>query len=229
MISRTWIAVLAIVLWRTSVVPAALTTINFESFAGMTAPTGPVPSGSQLSNQLLGSGLIFASDSPYVAVRILGADATSGVNGIAGINASGDKDNSAILITFFVPASSTPAVTDFVSVRADLHGTGPSSTLEAFDFQGTLLGTDTQSDVGGQTMSITSPGIHSIRLSSADKSVAFDDLTFGTPLSPVPEPAAVSLVVMSIMFFGWCRDRVKNLVEVEPSGETGDAPPSILR
>jgi len=177
---------------------ANLVTIDFDSLTGMSnSPGSSVPSSSQLSDQLLSSdGVVFSSGSSFVAVVNLGAGhATSGVNGIGGTNASGNLSySSPINAAFFLPASpATLAVTNFVSVRADLIGAGGQITLEAFDIHGDSLATDTQVDLGGPTLEISAAGIHSVRFFSDSNNVAFDDFSFGT-LQAVPEPSSLLLV-----------------------------------
>jgi hypothetical protein len=197
--------------WLTLLLPALFqpssyaqpVTVDFENFSGISFFDGtPVPGSAQLSSQLLSShGLIFNSDSgsPFVAVVSLGANhATSGINGIGGVDSSGSLSYStAFRIGFFLPSNpSTPAITDFVSIRGDLiaNGNHPVS-LEAFDMSGALLGTITQIDSQPWTLSFSGRGIHSIRVSQAPStfSAAFDDLTFNA-LVAVPEPSTVVLL-----------------------------------
>jgi hypothetical protein len=129
-------------------------TVDFEGFSGMSFFGGtPVPGSAQLSSQLLSShGLLFSSDSgsPFVAVVALGANhATSGVNGIGGVDRDGLLSyGTALRIEFFLPSNpAVPAATDFFSVRGDLIANGNHPvTLEAFDVSGGLLGRMTQID-----------------------------------------------------------------------------------
>src|SRR5439155_24177648 len=111
-----------------SVVPshAQNTTIDFEGLPSISNVGGiPVPASGQLSDQLLPIyGVRFSSESaqPYVAVVGLGAGhATSGTNGIGGVNADNFLTYSnGIRIEFFLPSSpTTKATTDSVSIRGD--------------------------------------------------------------------------------------------------------------
>lgn len=151
-------------------------------------------------------------------VQLGSGHATSGVNGIGGSTASDTLAyNSAnpIVLEFFDPTqTSIAAVTDFVSIRGDLIGnSGESPTLQAFDLSGNLIGSSTLSDTGGQTWSISAPGIHSVRFSGVDRpdtsggGVALDDLTYST-LAAVPEPSSLALLSIgtSLMVAG-CRRR----------------------
>jgi len=161
--------------------------ITFEVVPGVTAlgiflDGTPVPVEARLSDQLLSEGVSFSSTAGYVAlVSLGGGHATSGVNGIGGVNAAGAlKYNSPVVITFTVPGEpGTPAVTDFVSIRGDNFPTaGGSATMEAFDVNGVRLGITTVPDEVGLTLSLSIPNIHSVRLTQTLSDIAFDDLRF---------------------------------------------------
>jgi len=164
--------------------------ITFETVPGLTAmgflDGTPVLSDARLSSQLqLSQGVSFSSIPGYVALVNLGiGHATSGLNGIGGVNAANSLNyNSRVVITFTLPGDpSTPAITDFVSIRGDNFPAGGSATMEAFDVNGVLLGSVTASDeVGttrGLTLSLSIPNIHSIRLTQTQSDIAFDDLRF---------------------------------------------------
>jgi hypothetical protein len=86
-----------------------------------------------------------------------------------------------IVASFFDPTNpSSQAVTNFVSVRGDLIGTGQPMTLNAFDINGHFITSVTVEDTGGATLSVTAPGIHSVQfLGTQDYGgVALDDFTF---------------------------------------------------
>jgi hypothetical protein len=113
--------------------------------------------------------------------------ATSGLNGIGGVNVSNVlKYNSPVVITFNVPGSpATPGVTDFVSLRGDTLPATGRATMEAFDAEGTLLATVSAPDrSGGLTLTIAMPRIHSVRVTLTLSNIAYDDLRF-TPPTPV--------------------------------------------
>lgn len=177
-------------------------TITFDSLSAMTATSSgaAVPPAARLSDQLLNLGVRFSSTSDFVAVVALGSGhATSGTNGIGGVSSSGLLSYlSPIRVTFFLPSDpSVHAVTDFVSIRGDLRPISGTITLQAFDINGNLIGSATQQDTGGTTLSLSVAGIHSIRLTHQSGTVAFDDLSFNTPVAaatPVPEPAAMLLI-----------------------------------
>src|SRR5262249_21331929 len=73
--------------------------------------------------------------------------------------------------------STTPAVTDFVSITADEVGANQIISLEGYDANGQLLATTSAIDINGPTLSLSVPGIHSINILGSS-STAFDDLTF---------------------------------------------------
>ena len=178
-------------------------TLNFDSLAAMVGPVGtPVPASARLSNQLLNSGVRFSSGSDFVAVVGLGSGhATSGLNGIGGVNSAGQLSYFIpIRVTFFLPSDpSIQAVTDFVSIRGDMFPLMGTLTLQAFDLNGNLLGSVTEPDSIGTTLSLSVAGIHSIRLSQSSGTVAFDDLSFNPlaaagPTTPVSEPTTMLLL-----------------------------------
>jgi len=153
----------------------------------------PIPPEARLSDAfLLTHGVRFSSGSPYVAVVDLGiGHATSGTNGIGGSTPAGvltyDRQFP-IVVSFFDPSDpSTPAVTDFVSVRGDLLGSGLLVTLNAFDIAGHLIASFTTTDDGGETLSVSAPGIHSVQFLGTNDTagVALDDLTFNR-VTPAP-------------------------------------------
>ncbi len=166
--------------------------VNFESIPGMTAQgnfSGQiVPLAARLGTQLQTStGVRFNSTAAYVALVRLGVGhAASGINGIGGVNAVNALQYSApTVVTFSVPGSpSTPAVTDFVSIRADRFPGSGSMTMQAFDPGGTLIGSVTDADTGG-ILSLSIPNIHSIRVTQTQSNIAFDDLRFN-PVLPAP-------------------------------------------
>jgi hypothetical protein len=167
------------------------TVVNFDNIAGISpmgnSPGSTVPTTARLSTQLqTASGVTLSSDAPYIAVVLLGVGhATSGNNGVGGVTTSNTLAySSPIIATFNVPGDpSTPGVTDFVSIRGDqLPAAGNTATMQAFDINGVLIGTDTEPDIsGGLTLSISVPGIHSVRITEAQANIAFDDLTFDPP------------------------------------------------
>jgi hypothetical protein len=192
------VAVVILVFWMfvAGQARAELIVIDFEGLSAMTFISGnPIPPSARLSDAFLFThGVKFSSGSPYVAVVDLGVGhATSGTNGIGGSTPTGvltyDRQFP-IVVSFFDPSDpSMPAVTDFVSVRGDLQGSGQSITLNAFDVDGNLIASFTTTDDGGATLSVSAPGIHSVQfLGTQDVvgGVALDDLTFNrvTPAGP---------------------------------------------
>lgn len=182
--------------------------IDFESVPGLTGAidlSSPVPAASQLSTQLqLSLGVSFSSAASYVGLARLGnGHATSGVNGIGGVSAAGLFDYREAIITFTLPGDpSTPAVTNFASIRGDHASASGSITLEAFDVGGFPLASVTIADGGGSTLSLSPPGMHRLRVTSTSGTVAFDDLQFNTP---VPEPASAALLGVGLALLAWAR------------------------
>jgi hypothetical protein len=172
------------------------TLVNFDAIPGITpmanAAGQVVPTAARLSTQLqLSQGISFSSGVAYIAVVLLGVGhATSGPNGIGGVNASNQLSyGTAVTATFTVPGDpSTPGVTDFVSVRGDTAPGSGTATLQAFDINGNLLGSDTKPDIsGGLTLSLSIKGIHSIVVSETQANIAFDDFRFNSPIAAGPQ------------------------------------------
>lgn len=197
---------------------ASVTTIDFDSFPGMTNIPGlPVPLASQLSDQLLSvCGVSFSSAADYVAVSNHSPSLTVSMpNVIGGVTPAGELSyGTFVKVSFFDPSNSAlKAVTDFVSIRGDQHPLlNATATMEAFDVFGHSLGTVTAFDsTAGLTLSLTLPEIHSILLtqnsaSIYDGTIGFDNLQFNS-LKPIPVPGAILLGILGSSFVGWLRRR----------------------
>lgn len=172
--------------------------IDFESFTAMDYVSGqPIPEAARLSDELAATyGVLFSSGAPYVPVIALGVGhATSGINGIGGSTPDGLLTYDAqwpIVFRFVDPANpGTPAATDFVSVRCDLHGSSSREAyLNAYTVGDVLIDSDHAFDSGGQILSVAAIGIHRVEFIGTDDNdgVALDDLTFN-PMNPIPTPA----------------------------------------
>jgi hypothetical protein len=182
---------------------AAPVVVDFEGLPSTALWSfSPVDPAALLSNQLVPTyGTLFQSESPDNAVAVvnLGAGhAPSGVNGIGGVNAGLLSYGTPMRVTFFTPADpSTPATTDFVSIRNDNLPTGTLSvSMEGYDVNGNLLASTSAIDVLNLTLSVSAPGIHYVRILGQD-SIAWDLLTFDT-LTPVPEPSSLALLSLCV-------------------------------
>jgi len=159
-----------------AVSPAAL--LNFE---GLTT-------GTFLTDEFQASdSIVFLENA---RVHFLGANhATSGLSGLFNGGAS-------IRAEFRLPDGS-PAVTNMVSIKGDLIPIAGTVTLEAFDSNGSLVGSDVKPDSPAPaSLSLSASGIHSIRFFSQSGTVAFDDLAFNTPVAvdaTIPEPGSLAL------------------------------------
>ena len=71
----------------------------------------------------------------------------------------------------------TPAATDFVSIRRTTSAMAGPFLSKAYDANGQLLATTSAVDLNGPMLSLAMPGIHSIRILGTS-TTAFDDLTF---------------------------------------------------
>ena len=83
-----------------------------------------------------------------------------------------------ILAEFFLPNDpTTPAQTDFVSIKADTNGVNGTIFLDGYDIHGVLLQTTSAIDFNGPTLTLSTPGIHSVRIRGTT-TTAFDDFSF---------------------------------------------------
>jgi hypothetical protein len=221
--SRFVLGVAATVLLATTELTSASTmTLNFDGLPSMDYNAGAsIPDAAQLSTQYLTTyGVSFTSGSSYVAVVDLGVGhATSGTNGIGGSTPDGIltyAQQNPITATFFDPSNPTVVgTTDFVSLRGDLAGTSTQLvTLNAYDVNNQLIATFTTADIGGETLSVAVPGIHSVQFlgSLGDiPGVAVDDFTFNSVTVAVPfKPSIWANLIFGFLGLGWMAYRRKN-------------------
>lgn len=179
---------------------AQATVIDFDDLPvgvdAIAAHGQSIPAHAQLSDQYVSTyGVRFYSSNTFVAVVDLksSSQAPSAPNGIGGSTMDGILDYNNICARFYDPAHpSQPAVTDYVSVTADLWGNssiGPgfTVTLNAYDVDGTLIDSHTADDTGGEILHVSAPGIHSVQfLCNKSQDAAIDNFTFNE-LKPAPE------------------------------------------
>ncbi len=220
----------AVVLITTHMASASIITLNFDSLPSMPFQSGAaIPVAAQLSTQYLESyGVSFTSGSPYVPVVNLGfGHATSGTNGIGGSTSAGIltyNQQYPIIATFFNPAHpNAPGVTDFVSLRGDLVGSGALVTLNAYGVNHKLIATFSTVDIGGEILSVAAPGIHSIEFigTSDNAGVGIDDFTFNTVTSvggiaSVPEPSTWAMMILGFAGVGFLAYRRRNKTAASP-------------
>jgi hypothetical protein len=204
------------------VVPAeTVHVIDFEGLPAMPLEPPAVPDVARLSDQFIHLGILFRSAEEFVAVAALGeGQATSGVNGIVGVVPKEETElrpdpeldfQQSIIITFIDPQNpSQPGKTDFFSVRADripFIGDPISDTIIAFDAAGNEIASATRADIGGQTWTLSAPGMSQVVLPGRSPlggnppigwGLAYDDVRFATvravPLPPALVPGLVLLV-----------------------------------
>ncbi len=176
------------------------TFINFDNLPAIAPGSGFIPVADRLSNQLSNLGVTFSTGLGADYVPVVGpSDAVSPPNQIW----LATTDNTLVLslpyyavINFVDPSNpSVDAVTDFVSIRGDVDGSSNTLTMEAFDVNGDLIGTDTQPDTGGETVSVSTPGIQSVHIIMSTPQgqvggIGLDNLMFDPPV-----PMANHLVV----------------------------------
>jgi hypothetical protein len=201
----TWQAAITLgLLLAANTASAAL--ITFDDLTGMSnSPGAAVPAASQLADQNLSLGVRFSSDAPFVAVVNLTSQgpnhAISNPNGIGGVSAAGTLSyGSPILMSFLDVGTGTAGVTDLVSIRGDQIAIAGTATLTAFGLDGSILGSTTANDVnGGLTLTLALAGIHRVSLTETSATIAFDNLTFNTPVGVVAEPGSLLLLGIGLI------------------------------
>ena len=187
---------------------AGPTVINFDSPpGGLTANSfiqgSAVSTTAEITNQFENLGILLSTASggaPYAVLINLGVGhAVSGANGIGAANSSNLVDYTKDIDIFLVvPGTTTPAVTDFVSIQGDEIPSGGLVNFSAFDVHGNLVTSGSQTDTAGGTYTLSAAGIHEFRLDSVNGDVAYDNLTFDVPTAPVtsgvPEPSTIVFV-----------------------------------
>jgi hypothetical protein len=161
-----------------------------------------VDPGAQVTNQFENLGILLGTvgGAPYAVLIDLGTGhAVSGTNGIGPATAGGNLDYTLDLDIFLVvPGTTTPAVTDSISIRGDEISIPGNVIFTAYDLDGNLIDSGSAPDTPGGTYALSTPGIHEFRLHSTSGTVAYDDLAFDTPGLPdvgtAPEPATYWLI-----------------------------------
>jgi hypothetical protein len=166
-------------------------TITFDDLlATPTSNAGHlVPQADRLSNQLISAyGIGFNSEAPYVAVANGGETAPSPPNFIGGVTADGILSyQKPVVFTFYAFDTSRPAIITHFSVTGDLTGNGDTVTLFAYDLNGNIVATDTETDTaprGGTVWSVSGQGIHTVVWPgnpSEPGGIGLDNVTFTTP------------------------------------------------
>lgn len=167
----------------------------------------PVSADAELTNQFEDLGAIFSTvgGSPFAALVDLGSGhAVSGTNGIGAVDSSGDLDYALDTDIFLVlPGTLTPAVTDSISIQGDEIPSFGNVVFTAYDVNGNEIASSTIEDTGGNTFSLSVPGIHEFRLHSTHGDVAYDNLVFDVPTAPqvsgVPEPASIAFLGLPLL------------------------------
>ncbi len=196
--------------------------ITFEApLPGGLTPNGSFIQGSavdaaaEVTNQFESLGIILGTvgGAPYAVLIDLGlGHAVSGTNGIGPANASGDLDYTLNLDIFLVvPGTTTPAVTDSISIRGDEISIPGNVIFDAYDLDGNLIASGTAPDTPGGTYALSAPGIHEFQIHSESGTVAYDDLAFDTPglqdTGTAPEPATYGLIGSGLAAMVFARRR----------------------
>lgn len=166
-----------------------------------------VSTSAEITNQFDNLGVVLSTyeGAPYAALIDLGAGhAPSGTNGIGAVNSAGNLDYADDIDIFLVvPGTTTAAVTDFISIQGDEIPSYGEVDYTAYDTNGNLIASGSQTDTGGNVFSLSAAGIHEFRLYSQHGDVAYDNLTFDTPTAPggmttAPEPATYGAIALGL-------------------------------
>lgn len=180
-------------------------TIDFEGFPYTLIDTGgnitPNPP-SVLSNDFMSDGVLFgkAGASSGVAVVRDGFAPSSGLNSVAGLNASGIITGTGagacvgdIYFNFVFPGTSTPGQTDYVSFTIGDGGADIDIfEIRSYNLSDALINIQNFSKAMRFLVTINTPSIHRVEIDfTGNYGYSMDDLIFNTP---VPEPATLLLL-----------------------------------
>ncbi len=174
-----------------------------------------VDAAAEVTNQFEDLGIILGTvgGAPYAALIDLGTGhAVSGTNGIGPVSASGTLDYTLNLDIFLVvPGTTTPAVTDSISIQGDEMSIPGNVIFDAYDLNGNLIASGSAPDTPGGTYSLSAAGIHEFQIHSESGTVAYDNLSFDTPgvqtTGTAPEPATYGLIGLGLAAMGFARRR----------------------
>jgi hypothetical protein len=166
----------------------------------------PNPS-SVLDDDFMSDGVLFGGPGVSTGVAVLQGVAapSSGVNSVAGLNASGLIPGTSggaavgdIYLSFVSPGTYAPSVTDSVQFTiGDSGGDLDEFVITAYDLADQVVYTGNHSGASRFSVSIATADIHRVRVDFlGDYGYTLDDLQFNTP-GPgpeVPEPATLFLM-----------------------------------
>jgi hypothetical protein len=217
---------------HTSLVVAALTglcfsaaeatlVLDFESpLPGSLAPMSylqgtPVPASARVTDQYLDLGIVIDS---AALVQLGSGHAASGLNGLGGIDGSGNLDyDTPVSFTFFLPGGGAPATINYFAYSPDLAGgSGNIITITAYDQVGSVVGQASFTESGSFPVSspLSISGIGPFHRVTIDQTlfntysggIGIDLVTYGDPLA-VPEPATLALLGLGLAGLGFLRRR----------------------
>jgi hypothetical protein len=184
-----------------------------------------VDAAAQVTNQFEDLGILLGTvgGSPYAVLIDLGTGhAVSGTNGIGPENAAGDLDYTLNLDIFLVvPGTTTPAVTDSISIQGDEIPIPGNVIFDAYDLDGNLIASGTAPDTAGGTYALSAPGIHEFQIHSESGTVAYDNLSFDTPGlqgsgTGAPEPATYGLIGLGLAGMALAGRRISRQRAAQP-------------
>jgi hypothetical protein len=188
--------------------------LNFDELPAVNHNAGTFigPASRVSTNYLSAYGILFTSGGGYVGVVDNGTSLPNGISGSTSGNLVTYGQANPISATFWMPSNpSMAAGTNFVFLQGDTDPTngGWQVTLNGYDLNNNLVASNTVTDVGGETLTITSASANIHRIvflgSPGDfGGVGVDNFMFN-PVSPVPEPTTA--VAVGLGLFAACRRR----------------------
>jgi PEP-CTERM motif-containing protein len=184
--------------------------LSVTNVLGVTLNFDDLGTGTNVTNQYAGTGIVFATPGFDVLNNTFGGVVftPSGSNYLA-VTGNG---------TFNFMIGAAPGTVDFFSFSTlgllNSFGFYDGATIGAYDSNGNLITSTTVNPIGlfqAQSpgiVSLTGPGIHEVRFTHINNSsgglFGVDDLTFPevTPTSEAPEPTSIALFAIGLIGFG---------------------------
>ncbi len=148
---------------RSAAAPAGATTITFSEF----------PEGTPISNQYSGKGIVFGGDSPFIT--------SDGANATSPVLSGSPLFSGAIVGRFVVPNTSSSATVDSLTLDVGYIDSPGSVAISAYGLNGGLLRRVFPSQVGINTVNISTAGIASFRVEAVGyepAGFAIDNVSF---------------------------------------------------
>lgn len=215
------LSITACIICTPNIANATTTTIDFDSIQGIGTLGGFIPVQSRVSDNFQSAtGATFSTIGGAGFVGVMnygGSNPFSRPNAISGASGHGDYTNfSQILVTFSQPGSANlPYTVDFVSVQGfDFTGRiNNTIRLLAYDNLGNLIGSDAKQTIGLPLLSVSTPGIASVKFYSDLGIVGYDNFTVST----IPEVQTYLMMLIGLGLVASIESRRRKQEQTEPS------------